>query len=303
MRSMLAYPHLPDLEDIIKVAAHVVVTEDMDAMTRWLARGNDQADEDAKAGVDCHEPFPAEAARAVLALVARIESVLGVISATLRHWPFLPGSMQRMPRGVRIPKAPRTTKRREICGRPRVQVGSGVAFVGVWSAWLAKHTKMTVAPYVPASLGSWTEFALFIAIARKWCFVAVPHWCSAPGADVGGQSVRLACCNLAVGMLVSGTALICGALLVDCILNVLWLLMRPCAGVLLTNSTNSLPLVPVRRLPQAQGPLRTAATGEEYAMHVTHSTSPCLSGGVSVAPRQTSTRQTELLRSGLCPSQ
>ena len=48
---MLAHEGVRDITDIIKVPAHIAVTDDMDSRARRLAKGNAQADEDAKDGV------------------------------------------------------------------------------------------------------------------------------------------------------------------------------------------------------------------------------------------------------------
>ena len=77
MRSTLAFSHVKDIQDVVKTQARVDITADMSDNERWLARGNGQADENAKEAISCYPAFDPRDEAAASDLVDRVTSVLG----------------------------------------------------------------------------------------------------------------------------------------------------------------------------------------------------------------------------------
>jgi len=107
-RCNMSLPQLSFIESVEWVKAHVLdkmpleLRESMSPLELWKAAGNQVADREAKAALECHPTIPVESMRAVDKDVEMAKISLQVIAAVLRLWPKLPRGMARMPAGTRV---------------------------------------------------------------------------------------------------------------------------------------------------------------------------------------------------------
>jgi len=101
-------PGMEFVEEIAWTKAHILDKlgpEEVAAMTpqeRWEATGNQHADVEAKAAMDCHPALEKAAMMEVDAALKHLNWIHKLMAGVLRLWPRLPQGMQRFPTGARV---------------------------------------------------------------------------------------------------------------------------------------------------------------------------------------------------------
>ena len=104
MRQVIVADPNSNLQEIIKVEAHVDIFEDMDGDDEFKAQGNHLADQWADKAEKLHPQPPKELLEAVNADIAKVRSVIDVIGELIPLWPYTSNKAKRRPKVLKTIK-------------------------------------------------------------------------------------------------------------------------------------------------------------------------------------------------------